>query len=100
MKSCYELRGIVRLVMMAVLLLTGGERVGEAADHGMTAATYLLMFGFYLVQYFVIIFFQTALTGVALQGSAGGPSAQGVRITANAFSQIGHRRRIATAQTR
>lgn len=31
-----------------------------------------------------------ALTGVALQGSAGGPSAQGVRITANAFSQIGH----------
>lgn len=34
MKSCYELRGIVRLVMMAVLLLTGGclEQDGRLID--------------------------------------------------------------------
>jgi len=31
-----------------------------------------------------------AQTGIALQGSVGGPSAQGVRIAANTFSQIGH----------
>ena len=34
MKSCFELRGIVRLVMMAVLLLTGGclEQDGRLID--------------------------------------------------------------------
>jgi hypothetical protein len=35
------------------------------------------MFGFYLVQYFVIIFFQTALTGVALMHLRGEPTSVG-----------------------
>jgi hypothetical protein len=56
------------------LLVSGGEHAGTAADHRMTAGTYLLMFGFYLVQYFVIIFFQTALTGVALMHLRGEPT--------------------------
>lgn len=64
------------LIPVAVLV-AGGEHVGEAADHGMTAGTWLLMFGFYLVQYFVIIFFQTALTGVALMHLRGEPTSVG-----------------------
>ena len=59
------------------LLATGGEHVGEAADHGMSVGSYLLLFGFYLVQYFVIIFFQTALTGVALMHLRGEPTSVG-----------------------
>ncbi len=59
------------------LLVTGGEHVGEAADHGMSVGSYLLLFGFYLVQYFVIIFFQTALTGVALMHLRGEPTSVG-----------------------
>jgi hypothetical protein len=40
----------------------------------MSVGSYLLMFAFYLVQYFVIIFFQTALTGVALMHLRGEPT--------------------------
>lgn len=41
---------------------------GDVAEHGqrMTAGGYVLMFLFYLAQYFVIIFFNTALAGAAL----------------------------------
>lgn len=41
---------------------------GEAAEHSrhMSAGGYVLMFLFYLSQYFVIIFFNTALAGAAL----------------------------------
>lgn len=56
------------------LLVTGGGHVDAGADRGMSAGSYALMFGFYLVQYFVIIFFQTALTGVALMHLRGEPT--------------------------
>lgn len=61
------------LIPVGVMVI-GSEQAGRAADHGMSAGAYLLMFGFYLVQYFVIIFFQTALTGVALMHLRGEPT--------------------------
>jgi hypothetical protein len=64
------------LIPIGVLLL-GGEHVGQDFHQRMSVGTYLLMFGFYLVQYFVIIFFQTALTGVALMHLRGEPTSVG-----------------------
>jgi len=59
------------------LMVIGSEHAGQRFEHGMTAGAYLLMFGFYLVQYFVIVFFQTALTGVALMHLRGEPASVG-----------------------
>ncbi len=56
------------------LMAIGGGHAGARVEEGMSAGAYLLMFGFYLVQYFVIIFFQTALTGVALMHLRGEPT--------------------------
>ncbi len=56
------------------LMVIGGEHVGQDFHQRMSAGAYLLMFAFYLVQYFVIIFFQTALTGVALMHLRGEPT--------------------------
>ena len=56
------------------LMAIGDGHAGARVDEGMSAGAYLLMFGFYLVQYFVIIFFQTALTGVALMHLRGEPT--------------------------
>jgi Family of unknown function (DUF6159) len=56
------------------LMLIGGEHAGQDFQQRMSVGTYLLMFAFYLVQYFVIIFFQTALTGVALMHLRGEPT--------------------------
>jgi hypothetical protein len=53
------------LIPVAVMVI-GGEHAGQDFHQRMSVGAYLLMFAFYLVQYFVIIFFQTALTGVAL----------------------------------
>jgi hypothetical protein len=61
------------LIPVAVMLL-GGEHAGQDFHQRMSAGAYLLMFAFYLVQYFVIIFFQTALTGVALMHLRGEPT--------------------------
>ncbi len=66
------LSGLCSLLVAASFLIPvgvmtiGGEHVGQDFQERMSVGAYLLMFGFYLVQYFVIIFFQTALTGVAL----------------------------------
>ncbi len=57
-----------------VLMMTGGEHAGEDIHQRMSVGAYLLMFAFYLVQYTVIIFFQTALTGVALMHLRGEPT--------------------------
>jgi hypothetical protein len=61
------------LIPVAVMVI-GGEHAGQDFHQRMSAGTYLLMFAFYLVQYFVIIFFQTALTGVALMHLRGEPT--------------------------
>jgi hypothetical protein len=59
------------------LMVLGGEHAGQPVHERMSAGAYLLMFAFYLVQYFVIIFFQTALTGVALMHLRGEPTSVG-----------------------
>lgn len=61
------------LIPVAVMMV-GGEHAGQDFNQRMSAGAYLLMFAFYLVQYFVIIFFQTALTGVALMHLRGEPT--------------------------
>lgn len=61
----------------AALMMVGHVDAGQRFEQGMTASTYLLLFCFYLVQYFVIIFFQTALTGVALMRLRGEPASVG-----------------------
>jgi hypothetical protein len=61
------------LIPVAVMVI-GGEHAGQDFHQRMPVGAYLLMFAFYLVQYFVIIFFQTALTGVALMHLRGEPT--------------------------
>ena len=61
------------LIPVAVMVI-GGEHAGQDFHQRMPMGAYLLMFAFYLVQYFVIIFFQTALTGVALMHLRGEPT--------------------------
>ncbi len=77
------LSGICTLLVAASFLVPdglmaiGGEPAGQDFQPRMSAGAYLLMFAFYLVQYFVIIFFQTALTGVALMHLRGEPTSVG-----------------------
>jgi hypothetical protein len=59
------------------VMMIGGEHAGQDFQQRMSTGAYLLMFAFYLVQYFVIIFFQTALTGVALMHLRGEPTSVG-----------------------
>jgi hypothetical protein len=74
------LSGLCTLVVAASFLLPvalmamGGEHAGQDIHERMSVGAYLLLFAFYLVQYFVIIFFQTALTGVALMHLRGEPT--------------------------
>ncbi len=78
------LSGLCTLVVAASFLIPvgimviGGEHAGQDLQNRMSAGAYLLMFAFYLVQYFVIIFFQTALTGVALMHLRGEPTSVAV----------------------
>jgi hypothetical protein len=64
------------LIPVGVMVL-GGEHAGADFQERMSVGSYLLMFAFYLVQYFVIIFFQAALTGVALMHLRGEPTSVG-----------------------
>ena len=64
------------LIPVGVMVI-GGEQAGADFHERMSVGSYLLMFAFYLVQYFVIIFFQTALTGVALMHLRGEPTSVG-----------------------
>jgi hypothetical protein len=74
------LSGLCSLLVAASFLipigmtLFGSVHAGQDMHQRMSAGTYLAMFMFYLVQYFVIIFFQTALTGVALAHLSGEPT--------------------------
>lgn len=77
------LSGLCSLVVMASFLLpvaamtVEGARLGVQYRHGLSTASWTLVFAFYLVQYFVIIFFNTALAAVALRRLRGEPA--GVR---------------------
>ncbi|WP_426687396.1 DUF6159 family protein [Rhodanobacter ginsengiterrae] len=77
------LSGICTLLVAASFLIPvgmmviGGAHAGGDFHERMSVGSYLLMFAFYLVQYFVIIFFQTALTGVALMHLRGEPISVG-----------------------
>jgi hypothetical protein len=64
------------LIPVGVMVI-GGEHAGADFHERMSVLGYLLMFAFYLVQYFVIIFFQAALTGVALMHLRGEPTSVG-----------------------
>lgn len=61
---------------------------GQNADQAMSVAGYVWLFAFYLVQYFVIIFFNTALVGAALMRLDGGNPTLGTAIGI-ATSRIG-----------
>ena len=64
------------LIPVGVMMIGGGH-AGDDFHERMSVGSYLLMFAFYLVQYFVIIFFQTALTGAALMHLRGEPTSVG-----------------------
>src|SRR5690606_23374730 len=71
--------GLCSLVVAASFLLPVALAVlagdGHALDRDRwSAGTWLLMFAFYLVQYFVIVFFNTALAGCALRHLRGEPT--------------------------
>ena len=75
------------LVPVAVMAI-GGHRLGIRHEHGLSAASWTLLFLFYLVQYFVIVFFNTALTGAALMRLRGEDATVGAGL-ALARSRIG-----------
>ena len=89
------LSGICTLIVAAsfllpvVLMVMGAEHAGQDVHERMSVGSYLLMFAFYLVQYSVIIFFQTALTGVALMHLRGEPTSVSAGF-ALARSRFGH----------
>ena len=74
------LSGLCSLLVAASFLipigmtLFGSVHAGQDMHQRMSAGTYLAMFMFYLVQYLMIIFFQTALTGVTLAHLNGEPA--------------------------
>jgi hypothetical protein len=88
------LSGICSLVVAASFLIPvasmaiAGERLGVHYRHGLSTASWTLLFFFYLVQYFVIIFFNTALAGAALQRLRGEDTSVGAGL-ALAGSRIG-----------
>ncbi len=77
---------VVASFVTPVFALGWAERIGAEEDPG--AAFYAWMFVFYVVQYFVIFFFNSALVGAALIRLRGGDPTvgDGLRI---AFSRIG-----------
>lgn len=90
------LSGLCTLLVAASFLIPvgvmaiGQEQAGQSLERGMSMGAYLLLFGFYLVQYFVIIFFQTALTGAALMHLRGEPTSvsAGLALARSKWSHI------------
>lgn len=77
------LSGLCTLLVAASFLIPvgvmtmGSGLAGAEMQPDMSPAACVLLFGFYLVQYFVIIFFQSALTAVALMRLRGEPASVG-----------------------
>ena len=61
------------LIPVALVAMGDGAHLDGPA-HRWSMATYLVLFAFYLVQYFVIVFFNTALAGCALKHLRGEPT--------------------------
>jgi len=85
------LSGIASLIVAASFvlpILAGGVDPQQWSERG--PATWLFTFAFYLVQYFVIIFFNAALVGAALIRLDGGDPtvADGLRIARSRLPQI------------
>ncbi|AHX14861.1 hypothetical protein CH75_17885 [Dyella jiangningensis] len=57
-----------------ILAFAGAEGAGEVHGRALSMGGYVVLFLFYLVQYFVIIFFNTALAGAALMRLRGEPT--------------------------
>ena len=73
------LSGLCSLVVAASFLVPVALAViasdgGTLDQHRWSPVTWLVMFAFYLVQYFVIVFFNTALAGCALRHLRGEPT--------------------------
>jgi hypothetical protein len=77
------------LIPIGALLMSGGHLPSDMHER-MSAGTYIALFAFYLVQYFVIIFFQTAMTGVALMHLRGEPTSvsAGFALARSRFTHI------------
>lgn len=86
------LSGIAVLLLMAVffvpMLLVG--YFGRVANQGLQVVDYLILFLFYLIQYLMIFFCNTALVGAAMIRIRGGdPTVRdGLKIAADRFSSI------------
>jgi hypothetical protein len=82
---------VIASFVIPVLALTGFGRSVEAFQgRHMSPGFYLGMFAFYVVQYFVIIFFNTALVGAALSRLRGGSPtvADGMRVATSRLPTI------------
>jgi hypothetical protein len=89
------LSGICSLVVAASFLLPVARAAiasdGRVLDHDhWSPATWLLLFAFYLVQYFVIVFFNTALAGCALRHLRGEATrfSDGLALAASRWASI------------
>lgn len=78
------------LLPVGLMLLGDGARFGAAAAHRWSLATWLWMGAFYLVQYSVIVFFNTALAGCALGHLRGEPTrfADGLALARSRWASI------------
>jgi hypothetical protein len=62
------------LIPVVLAVIAEGGHLSDQAGRHWSPATYLVFFAFYLVQYFVIVFFNTALAGCALRHLRGEPT--------------------------
>ena len=65
---------VVASFLLPVALAVIGHHGGDLDGRRFAPAYYVVLFAFYLVQYFVIAFFNTALAGVALRRLRGEPA--------------------------
>lgn len=81
---------LVVVTFMVPMALVGFPELRSTADSGLPVAGYVVGFAFYVVQYFVIFFCNTALVGAALIRLRGGDPtvSDGFRIAMSRFGAI------------